>query len=378
MGAVTLGWEAPKQGGPRVQKRKWVYGATRKEVADKIKIILRDQQQGVPIATERMNVEQLLNQWLADTVAPNTRDKTAHSYRQVVRLHIVPTLGSRPIGKLTPQHVQQLMNAKRAEGLSPRYVIYIRNILRQALNQALRWGYVARNVATLVDPPKMERGAFTVLTPAQARVFLEHARMEQSQIATLCALALGLGLRQGEVLGLRWSDISLEARTLTVSKALSTVAGKGTLAEPKTSQSRRDLMIPGWLATMLHGHQSRQLSQRLKHGLTWQHQNLVFCTGEGKTLSARNVVRDFKALLGRMDLPDMRFHDLRHSCNSLLAAQGLDSRTRMEVMGHADVRTTQNIYTHVFSEGKQRAADMMDTMVEEQQVDEQQVEEQAS
>ena len=168
--AVDLGWVDGKR------KRKVIYGKTRKEVAEKLKVVLRDQQQGLPVAMERQTVGQFLARWLADTIAPNRRAKTHRSYEQIARCHIVPDLGRIQLAKLEPQQVQALLRRKQEAGLSPRTVAYIRAVLRQALNQALRWGLVARNVATLAEPPKVERFEIRPLSPAQATALLDAAR----------------------------------------------------------------------------------------------------------------------------------------------------------------------------------------------------------
>ena len=154
------------------RKRKQIYGKTRKEVADQLKVLLRDQQQGLPIAVEKQTVAQFLDKWLSDKVKLQRRPKTHHSYAQMVRLHIKPMIGHIQLAKLTPQDVQALMNKKHEQGLSPRTVQYIRGILRSALQQARKWRLVVENVATLVDPPKVEQFVTHPLSPAQAQTLL--------------------------------------------------------------------------------------------------------------------------------------------------------------------------------------------------------------
>lgn len=209
---VDLGWVNGRR------KRKQIYGKTRKEVAEQLKILLRDQQQGLPIALERQTVGQFLDQWLNEKVKLQRRPKTFQSYAQVIRLYINPSIGRIQLAKLTPQEVQTLLNRRREEGLSARTVQYVRGILRSALAQAVKWGLVARNVAALVDPPQVERFVTHPLTPSQAQIFLEAAHGNRHE--ALYAVALWLGLRQGEILGLRWEDIDLDARTLRVEMAL--------------------------------------------------------------------------------------------------------------------------------------------------------------
>ena len=186
-------------------KRRSLYAKTQREVPEKLRAALRARDQGEAVNTDRQTVAQFLDHWLEDVVKPSVRPKTHHSYAQLVRLHLSPGLGKHQLAKLTPQHVQALMNAKLADGLSPRTVQYLRAILRRALGQALKWGLVSRNVATLVDPPRIERKEMATLTPEQAPQFL--AAVRGDRLEALYTVALSLGLRQGEALGLRWQDI---------------------------------------------------------------------------------------------------------------------------------------------------------------------------
>lgn len=351
---VTLGYRNGKRA------RKAIYGTTRKEVAEKLKVILRDQQQGLPVAVERQTVAQFLTRWLDDVVKPTTRPKTHASYAQLVRLYIAPALGRHQLATLEPQHVQALLNAKLQDGLSPRTVLHIRAVLRRALGQALKWGLVRRNVATLIDPPRAHRVEIRPLTPEQGRALLEAARGDR--LEALYRVALSLGLRLGEALGLRWVDIDLEAGTLRVAQALQRVGGRLSFTEPKSAQSRRRLPLPEALARALTVHRARQRAERLRAGAAWHEHGLVFASTVGTPLEPRNVTRSFKALLTRAGLPDVRFHDLRHSCASLLAAQGHHPRLIMETLGHSQISLTMNTYAHVFPEAQRAAAATMDAL----------------
>jgi integrase len=348
------------------RKRKVIYGKTRKEVAEKLKVVLRDQQQGLPIVVERQTVAQYLARWLADVVRPSVRPRTYQSYAMHVRLYLTPALGHYQLAKLRPEHVQAMMNqmleagGKDGQGLSPRTVQYARAVLRRALNQALKWGMVPRNVATLVDPPRSRTPRFTTLTPEQGRMLLDAARGDR--LEALYRVALSLGLRQGEALGLRWEDVDLQAGTLRVAVALQRVDGKLQLVEPKTDRSRRTLFLPTALVNALKAHRTRQLQERLLAGDRWRDSGLVFTSRIGTPLEPRNVTRAYKALLTRAGLTDIRFHDLRHSCASLLVAQGLHPRVVMETLGHSQISLTMNTYAHVLAEVQREAALTMDRL----------------
>lgn len=343
--------------------RKSFYGKTRKEVQEQLTATLREQQQGLPVITERQTVAQFLDRWLADVVKPTVRPKTYHSYQQLVRLHLKPALGHHQLAKLDPQHVQALINAKLAEGLSPRTVQYLHAVLRRALGQALKWNLVPRNVARLVDPPRVERPEMLALTPEQARRFLD--AVGDDRLGALYSVAVALGLRQSEILGLRWEDVDFEQRTLRVRVQLLRIDGAKRLVEPKTRQSRRTLPLPATIVAGLRAHRSRQLQERLLAGARWEGNgwDLVFTTTRGGPLDARHLVRAFKDHLVRAGLPDIRFHDLRHSCASLLVAQGLHPRVVMEILGHSTITLTMNTYSHVMPALQREAADMMDNLL---------------
>jgi len=355
--ALNLGYTVGKDG-TRRRHRKWFYGATRREVQEALTKALRDHQQGLPVAVEKQTVAQYLDRWLADVAKPSLRPSTFTSYESYVRLHIKPALGHHQLAKLAPQHVQAFLNAKGASGLSPRTVQYLRAILRRALGQALRWGLVARNVATLVDPPRSRRPEVRPLSPEQARAFLESVKGDR--LEALWSVAVAVGLRQGEALGLRWDDVDLDGGTLRVRHAMQRVGGKPTFVEPKTDRSRRTIALPASIVAALRAHKVRQLEERLLAGGRWHDWGLVFPSTIGTPLDGANVTKRLQAHLERVGLPRQRFHDLRHCCASLLLAQGVHPRVVMEVLGHSQIALTMDTYSHVMPTMQREAAALMD------------------
>ncbi len=346
------------------RKRKSIYGKTRKEVAEKLKVALRDQQQGLPVAVERQTVAQFLDRWLADVVRGSVRPRTHDSYAQLARLYLTPALGRHQVAKLEPRQVQAALNDLRARRLSARTVRSARAVLCQALGQALKWGLVARNVAALTEAPRVERHEFQILDPDQARRFPDAVRGDR--LEALYAVALALGLRQGEALGLRWQDVDLDAGALHVRVALQRrVKEAPRLVEPKTRRSRRTLPLPKEVAAHLRAHRARQLEDRLRAGQVWQGdaRGLVFATAIGEPLDDRILRYRFKILLERADLPRIRFHDLRHSCASLLVAQDVHPRLVMEILGHSEIGTTMNIYSHVIPDAMREAVGALDRLL---------------
>jgi integrase len=362
-GLISLGWD----GGRR--KRKYFYGATAAEVQEQLLKARSDHSKRLPVSPETQTVGQFLNRWLNDSVKPGVRPRTYESYELTVRLHLEPELRKIRLERLTPEHVQALLNRKSREGkLSPRSVSYIRAVLRRALNKALRWGLIARNPATLVDPPRSVRREIAPLSAEQARALLETAKGDR--IEAFYTVALLLGLRRGEVLGLSWRDVDFDRRTLHVRQTIQRLAhkltdGKGGLvpAEPKTDKSRRTLSLPDGVIRALKAHRARQATERLAAGTAWRDSDLIFTSPSGKPLDPKGVHRDFKRLLAKAELPmATRLHDLRHSAASLLLAQGVPLRTIMELLGHSSLAMTANVYAHVAPAALRDIADRMDVI----------------
>lgn len=341
--------------------RKTFYGRTRREVHDKVVAALRDQQLGKMPSRGTGTVAQFLTTWLENSAKPRLRPSTYRSYSDLIQLHLIPSIGHLRLDRLGPAHVQSMLNSKLASGLSPRRVEFIRAVLRTALNQAIKWEMLTKNAATLADSPRVTRRPLQVLSPAEAQRLLEAARDDRFE--ALYAVALSLGLRQGEALGLRWQDIDLSQKRLTVVHALQRIDGKLRLVEPKIARSRRSIKLPEVIVDLLGQHRRRQLKDRLLAGARWHESDLVFTTSIGTPLDGSMVTHRFPELLASAGLPRIRFHDLRHSCASLLLAQGVSPRVVMETLGHSQISLTMNTYTHVMPAAQAEAANAMDRIL---------------
>lgn len=267
--------------------------------------------------------------------------------------------------KLTPQHVQAFLTTQTAAGLSPRTVQYHRAVLRHALGQALKWGLVTRNVATLVDPPRSNPKEVTPLTVGQVARFLSATRDDRE--GPLYHVAIGTGLRQGELFGLRWRDVDLDGASLTVRYAMQRIDGKPTFVEPKTKRSRRTLALDPTTVDALRRQRIAQLEARLLAGSRWQDWGLVFASSNVTPLESSNVTHRFQERIAEVfaaelkagELAHQRFHDLRHCAASLLLGQGADMREIMEQLGHSQIHLTANTYTHLSKELRRATADRM-------------------
>lgn len=342
-------------------KRKSLYGKTRKAVQDALRAALRDIDAGLDLGSPRQTVGAFLDRWLEDVVTPNVRPATLECYALHVRRHLKPAIGHLALDKLTPQHVQALMNAQTKTGLSPRSVQLTRATLRRALGQALKWSLVSRNVATLVDPPRSVRKPVQPLTAEQARAFL--AATATHRLGPLFHIAITTGLRQGELFGLKWDDVDLATGTLTVRHAMQRIGGKPTLVEPKTTLSRRMVTLPASAVAVLRVQRTRQLEERLLVGGRWQDWGLVFASGIGTPLEPSNVTHRFQTLIAAAGLPRQRFHDLRHCAASLLLAGNVAPRTIMGILGHSQISLTMNTYAHLSPALERDAARALDAVL---------------
>lgn len=277
-----------------------------------------------------------------------------------MRLHAIPIIGKTPLAKLSAQHLQALYARKLAEGLSPTTVQHLHEVLHRALNRAVRLGVVYRNVADMVDPPRMSHHEMATLTEEQSRILLDVAAGER--LEALYILALTTGMRQGEMLALKWHDVDLDGATLQVRRNLQNVGGVYSIVEPKTKSGRRRIALPAVTAEALCAHQARQETERRQASEGWEENDLVFPNTIGRPLDGMNLIKYwFRPLLKRAGLPLIRFHGLRHTAATLLLGQGVNVKVVSEMLGHADVSITLRVYAHVMPHMQQQAADAMDT-----------------
>lgn len=354
-------------GGPDgVRRRRYVSARTRRDCLDKLHVAQRHVQDTGTIPPARLTLGDWLRTWTAQILPGSVRPSTAANYSILVDRYLIPALGNRLLGQLTPADVRAfLADLSRRESrlgrpLSPRTLQYIHAVLRRSLTQALREELVTRNVAALVAPPRVPFREVQSLEPEQAQQLLAAARNDR--LYALYAVALALGLRRGEALALRWQDIDLDRRTLRVRGSLQRIQGQLQITEPKTARSRRLVPLPDACAVALTQHRDRQATE-IANAKVWVDESLVFATRVGTPIEPRNLVRHFQALCARAGLPRIRFHELRHTCATLLLAQGVEPRVIMETLGHSVIGTTMNLYTHVLPATQRAAADRMDDLM---------------
>lgn len=330
-------------GGAR--KRKVVYGRTQKEVQEKITSLRADQQNGLPIPIGRTTGEAFLTRWL-ETMDGTVRPTTFRRYSECVRLHVIPAIGSMALQQIGPSDLQALYADKRKR-LSPRSVLHIHRIVHEALGQAARWNLVPRNVADLVKAPRVERVEMKVWSREEARLFLRETAADR--VAALYALALATGMRQGELLGLRWTAVDLDRDRVSVQKTLyRAVGGQYQLLEPKTASSRRSIDIDPAVVLALRQRRKDQMEERLRAGTTWcNDMDLVFTSALGEPLDGTYVTQAFQEKAKKLGLPPIRFHDLRHTCATILLQDGVHPKVVQEMLGHSTIAITLDTYSHV-------------------------------
>lgn len=343
-------------------RRKVMYGQSRDEVRRLLAQALASRESGTLGDARGMTLGNFLDLWLEEVAKPSVRHWTFKGYEVHVRIHLKPSLGRLPLDRVEPAHVQRLMNEKLKSGLSPKSVRYIHGTLRTALNHAVRWGYISRNPAMAVDGPRVEPYEARPFSVYESRRFL--AAIKGDRLEALYSVALTMGLRQGEALGLRWQDIDLQLGTLQVAKQLQRINGAFQLVEPKTKRSRRTLALPGIAVRGLRDHHSRQQAERELGPAGWNPLDLVFTRSDGEPLDGTVISHQFHRLLDRAGLPQRRFHDLRHSCATLLEAQKVSARVAMEILGHSQIAVTMNMYTKVVGALKRDAAERIDDLVD--------------
>ncbi len=299
---------------------------------------------GRAVWNSRESVGDFLDDWIAGK--GNLSERVRLDYERIIRRHIKPAIGRIRLSRLAPADVRRLYAAKEHEGLSPSRVRQIHAVLRKALADAEKWGKVGRNAAALVDAPKVPDREMQALDVHQARAFV--AAVKGDPLEALYILALTTGMRQGELLGLKWSAIDWHNSLLSVQRSLARVTGKGlVLKENKTKKSRRAVELSPFALDALRRHAERQDALHREAGASWQQTGLVFTNARGGALDPSNLLDRHYALLWAAGLPRIRFHDLRHSAASILLAMGVNPKHVQELLGHTRISTTLDIYSHV-------------------------------
>ncbi|WP_328922146.1 tyrosine-type recombinase/integrase [Streptomyces griseoaurantiacus] len=371
--------------------RRFVYGRTREEVADKLTEMQEMTRQGIPAASSTMAFGDYLTYWLAAIAPERLKPATLNSYEGLTRLYIRPALGKKRLNRLSPTDVRRFLSEFKSACLcclrgadderpedkrtccavgrccerrpSARTVQYVHAVLRSALQQAIREELIARNVARIVETPTVDPKEVRPLDVGETKALLKTARPHR--LYALWLLLVSTGLRRGEVLGLTWSDLDLSAGTLRVRRNVQRIRRELIFGTPKTMRSVRTVSLPRRCVQALTEHRAAQDRERKIAGPKWkptegQPAGLVFTTSTGRVIDPRGLNRMLTILCRDAKVRRVRVHDLRHTCASLLLAQGVDARTIMETLGHSTITMTLDTYAHVMGTTLRAAADRMD------------------
>ncbi|GAA2482440.1 site-specific integrase [Streptomyces gobitricini] len=339
--------------------RKFAYGKTWAECDTKRRALLDKVDQGVPVPTRSARLSEWLPYWLDNVIKPRRKLSTYDKYEAHVRLYLVPMIGSKRLESLSAADVRrflvQLENKTTAATAKESH-----RVLRTALTAACREELVTRNVASLVEPPRAKSRELSPWSLDETLEFLAAARKDPLYAAFV--LAIAMGLRRGEIVGLRWQDVDLDKRVLYVRQQTQRRRGVLYDDDPK-GRRRRALPLPAMCIAPLRWHRMRQAAAKLRAGEPWDEGGYVLATRNGRPVEPRNVYRSFTRVAKAAGLRVIRLHDARHGCATLLTAAGVAPRVVMEILGHSQISITMDVYTHVVQDTQREAISHMDRLL---------------
>jgi integrase len=345
------------------RKRVVVYGKTLQEARDKLLKAMQLARSGVPIPDESWKLSAYLEYWLEHVVKHNRRPATYALYEMNIRLYLTPGLGTRQLNRLSVAAVQMFLNQRLEKGDSVRKVQIMRTVLSAALTRAVREELIPRNVARLVELPQWQRGSIRPWSADEAKQFLGAARPDPLYAAFV--LLILYGLRRGEALGLRWSDIDFEAGTIQIRQQLQRIQSKLILGPVKTRAGQRDMPLLDLAREALEGQATQQAAYRADMGSAWPTTDLVFTTRTGRPVEPRNFVRSFRRICDKDKLRTIKVHHLRHVVASLLKDLYVPARDVQAILGHSRVSTTLEIYTNVDEPARREALTRLQRLLDE-------------
>lgn len=299
------------------------------------------------VVQEEASLGSYLDDWLAH-VSGRVRAKTWQGYEGLIRLYARPSLGEVPLAEIGPLDLQHLYSGLLSDPgrpLSGGTVLNLHLVLTQALGQAVRWGYLSSNPAAGAQPPRPRRAEAAQVDAALCERILAAARGTRFECPA--AIAISTGMRRGEILGLRWSDIDPDLLLAHVRRSLQPTRRGLVFEQPKTKRSRRAVMLPGFLRPYLERQSKDQSRRRSERGAAWCETDLVIDRGDGAPLHPDTLSSRWGVFLSRAGLPHVRFHDLRHAHATLMLLQGVHPKVVSERLGHASVGITLDTYSHV-------------------------------
>ena len=348
------------------RKQKWhSFRGKKKDAQAELARLINEVNTGEYIEPSKLPLREYLDRWLKDYAQHGVAPKTLERYRQIIDKNIKPALGGCVLSKLKPLHIQSFysdaLDKGRKDGkggLSAQTVLHFHRLLHRALGQAVRWQLLVRNPADAVEPPRPERKEMVALDDKGTAQLLK--RLEGSQMYVPVVIAVTTGLRRGEFLALRWTDVDLEGGQVTVNQAIEQTKEGLRFKTPKTDRSRRNVALPSFVVEILQAHKREQAEMRLKLGPAYENNNLVFPRLDGTIWPPDSFSTTFASFVRRSKLPHVRLHDLRHSHATQLLLQGVHPKVVSERLGHSKVSITLDTYSHVLPGMQEDAAEKID------------------
>ncbi|MFJ2014715.1 tyrosine-type recombinase/integrase [Streptomyces globisporus] len=339
--------------------RKFAYGKTWAECDAKRRDLLAKVDQGVPVPTRSAKLSEWLPYWLDNVVKPRRKLSTYDKYEAHVRLYLVPMIGGKRLESLGVADVRRCL-VQLEKKTTAATAKEAHRVLRTALTAACREELITRNVASLVEPPRAKSRELSPWSLDETLIFLAAARKDPLYAAFV--LAITMGLRRGELVGLRWTDLDLDRRVLYVRQQTQRRRGILYDDDPK-GRRRRAVPLPAMCIAPLRWHRMRQAEAKARAGEAWQEGGHVFVTRTGRPVEPRNVYRSFTRLAESAGLRVIRLHDARHGCATILTAAGVAPRVVMEILGHSQISITMDVYTHVVQDTQREAISHMDRLL---------------
>lgn len=350
---------------PKTRKRqqKWFSGyKTKKEAQNDLNRILYELEQNTFILPSTDTLEEYLNYWIKQRKS-NLSPTTIYGYKSMMKNHIIPELGNIKLAELKPLQIQEYYN-KKLETLSPTTVLHHHRLLRKALEDAKQWQLIKLNPAEHIEPPKAKKYKAEVLNINEIKILLK--ALEGDRLEVPISLVLFLGLRRGELLALKWSDIDYKNKTISIQRNLVRGGDNGNeliLKEPKTEESNRTIPISDNILTLLKKQEIKQKEDKLKLGEYYKDSDFIFTTETGNLINPATFSRDFGDFIKKNNFKHIRLHDLRHTNATLMLKSNIPAKIASERLGHSNTSTTLDLYSHVLKDMERETSDKLNDMI---------------
>jgi integrase len=336
---------------------------TKREGQEWIRKMLDEIDNGLLFDSTLITLSKFMKEWLV-SIEPAVRFNTFKQYKQVTEQHILPLLGKKRLRDVKPENIQRLYNQKIRNGSSPRTVQLIHSVFHRALVHAVKLGLIPRNRDDATTPPRPKRKERQFFDENKVQQLLITAKATHDRFMALYHLAIATGMRQGELLGIKWSDVDWEAGALQVQRQLSKKKGGGfTFTSPKTKSGTRRIDLGSATLAVLKEYQQTQFKEMMAAGEHWQEHDLIFPSTIGTPLDRENLRRRYKRLLKKAGLPEIRFHDLRHTAATLMLNNNIPVIVVSRRLGHSQPSITLDVYGHLIPTKQKEVASLMDQLL---------------